>query len=146
MAYTVIAVSNETRPWTSQKGGPMVSYRVHLKDTAGQVSENVELSQKTATPAPQPGQLLEGNIDNGEYGLKFKKAFQQQNGPRGRSPQESAAITRQHSQDMALRAIDLGVSLGVVKKPEDGKALLDLVAGTADWFDKDVQRVRDATP
>lgn len=141
MPWKVVAVSEQTRPWNSQKGGPMVSYKVHLQDTAGVVTQNVELAQKQSSAPPAVGQVLEGNVDQGDYGPKFRKAFQQGGGGRGMSPEDRASIVRQHSQDMSLRALELAYALGVIEKPATAREFLELVEKTTDWFVKDARKV-----
>jgi hypothetical protein len=81
MAYTIKAVTGN-KPWAGQHG-PMMSYYLTLVDGEGQETANVDLAQKPTSPAPQPGQTLEGNIDQGSYGPKFKKAFTQSFGGGG---------------------------------------------------------------
>src|SRR5689334_22858203 len=116
-AYEITAVNPQARDWNSTKGGPMKGYRVTMRDEAGQETTNVEWSRKVTSPPPSVGQSVEGLIDMAaQYGPKFK---QQSNSGGGggyqKSPEERAAIQRMHDQDMALRAVDLAVKLGVAQ-------------------------------
>ena len=97
MSYTVTSV-NGSRDWDS-KYGPMKSYKVNLKGPDGNVTNDVEVSQKSTTAAPTQGQVLEGAIEAGNYGPKFKKAQKPMGGggggPRPRDPGERRSIERQ---------------------------------------------------
>lgn len=128
--YTVKNVRADTRDWTSAKGGKMRSYRIDLVAADGAVNtgidgKGVELAQRETTPPPKEGDTLDGAITERKWGenndkidLKFQKA-QGAGGGGGRSwkprPDDSpkvyasrqAAILRQHSQDMALRVMEL---------------------------------------
>jgi hypothetical protein len=141
MAYTIKAVTGN-KPWAGQHG-PMMSYYLTLVDGEGQETANVDLAQKPTSPAPQPGQTLEGNIDQGSYGPKFKKAFTQSfgGGGRGKSPEEQASIVRQHSQEMALRALEIAATFGVVDPPQSTRDFFVLVEKTTEWFVKDARKV-----
>lgn len=87
-AYTVTAVSAETRKYDTQFG-QMISYKLKLEGVDGVV----ELGQKTTTPAPQQGQVLNGHVETTQYGLKFKKEQAQGFGGGGgfTQPQPSAS-------------------------------------------------------
>jgi hypothetical protein len=136
MGYTVQSIG-KTREWASQQGGPMVSYYLGLTDSQGTNYLDIELAQKASSPAPQVGQVIEGNLDQGPYGTKLKKAFQGPGGGGGRSPEDRKSIVRQHSQDMALRTVELGATFGIIKAPEDSKAFLALIEWLTDHFVKD---------
>lgn len=71
MKYSITSVSTAVRDYET-KFGAMKSYKIMLDG-----GEVVELSQKASTPAPTVGQELEGHIEEGQYGKKFKKEFQQ---------------------------------------------------------------------
>jgi hypothetical protein len=84
---------------------------------------------------PAVGSQIEGTLEQKPYGWKFKKASAGGfgGGGRGRSPEETKAIVRQHSQEMALRYAAIRAQQG--KLPEDFK-LTDL-ATIINWFVKD---------
>jgi hypothetical protein len=135
MAYTITAVSDQVRQWASEKAGPMNSYRVNLTDSAGVESHNVELAQKAATPAPTVGQSLEGNLDNTQYGLKFKKAFTAGaggGGGRPKDPAERAAIAASVALREGREAVEQAVTMGLVK-PADLDAHAELWARYANF-------------
>jgi len=143
MQYTIVKVHEQTRPWVSEKAGPMMSYRIDVRDSGGIVSERVELAQKTTTAPPVEGSALEGDIDlSGSYGPKMKKAYAAgPGGGRVMSPEDRASIVRQHSQEMAMNLINLAATWGLVDKPADTAALFQLVEGTTEWFVKDARKV-----
>jgi hypothetical protein len=88
MEYKITAVSQETRNYDT-KFGPMVSYKLKLEG----VEEPVELGQKATSPAPQAGQMLNGNIENTQYGKKFKKEYAQQGFTQASRPQTGGGST-----------------------------------------------------
>jgi hypothetical protein len=142
-AHTIIAVSPNVREWTSQKGGPMKSYRVHLKAQDGTVTENVEWARKADSPAPTVDQQIDCTIDprpGNDYGPKL--ALEQKGGfaggGRARSPEETRQIVRQHSQHMALLYVQAKAAVGALPadfKPSDLTKIVD-------WFDADALEKR----
>src|SRR5690242_13876910 len=79
--------------------GMFTSYKLAL-----QSGQTAELFQRKDSPAPVAGQVIDGTLEQSQYGLKIKKnAKLGGGGPRQRDPRETAAIQRQHSQEMALR-------------------------------------------
>jgi len=140
--YTITDVSQNVRDWNSQQGGPMKEYRVHLS-SGDEKHMNVEWSRKATSPAPTEGQQVEGTIeDRGSHGLKLKVAPSFGGGgfARPEDPKRAARILRQHSQDMAMRALTHAFAFGLVEPPTDPKGLFDLIARTADWFDADAEK------
>lgn len=138
MSYTITAVSDQVRQWASEKAGPMNSYRVTLKDTAGVDTPNVELAQKAATPAPQVGQALDGNLDQTPYGLKFKKAFNGAGGGGGggrpKSPEEQAQIAASVALKWAVEAVEQAATLGISDvKPQSLEEHAALLKRYADY-------------
>jgi len=143
--FTITDVSPNVRDWNSQQGGPMKEYRVHLAE-GDQRHMNVEWSRKATSPAPTEGQQIEGTIeDRGQHGLKLKVAPSFGGGgfARPEDPKRAARILRQHSQDMALRTLELSERAGFMALPEDAQAFFDLIKRTADWFDKDANKAAE---
>lgn len=146
-AYTVSHVAENTREWSSQQGGPMVAYKMTVKDPTGAEVTNVEWSRKKDSPAPKVGETVDGEIAtqtvdtrNGPMQVrKFKKAQQGGfggGGYRPRDPAETAAIQRQHSQSVAVEYLRYRAMLGDVPgewKTRDG--LRELI----DWFQRDIE-------
>lgn len=130
------------REKTIEGKGTFVSYRLNV-DQDGTLIQGAELFQKQETPAPKPGDTIDGTIETDEkFGPKIKKAqkFTGGGGWRPRDPKETAAIQRQHSQEMALRYLTVRASQG--KLPEDFK--MDQLRTIIDWFQADIDRERAA--
>jgi hypothetical protein len=146
-----------SRDWDSRNGA-MKDYTLALEG----VPEQVRLTQKAETPAPAAGQAMDLTLEDfpqeqvEKYAplANMKKAKKVQQGgfggggfggPRPEDPKRNAGIVRQHSQDMAIQVIRLGLEMSIIpEKPQDMKSLLDLVRRTADYLDADVRKVRDA--
>jgi hypothetical protein len=117
------------------KHGPMQVISLALQEY-GAEPVTAEWFTKAETPIPQPGSKLEGDVSPSEYGLKFKKAQAggfNGGGPRGRSPEESRRIVRQHSEHMAILYVEFAHLRGTL--PE-GFKLGDLTP-IIDFFHKD---------
>ena len=103
--YVVEFVQGEPRDWQSEKGGPMLSYKLKLRGR----DEVVELSQKKDTPPPAAGQQIDGEIvpSGNQYPDKLKKTYSGGNfggGQNGKDWEASGrAQGRAHAQEMALR-------------------------------------------
>jgi hypothetical protein len=140
-SYTITGVAEQVRDWNSAQGGAMKAYRIDLRGDDGTEELLVEWSRKATSPPPIVGQPVEGQIEQGQYGKKFKKApaggFL--SGPRPEDPKRAKRIMRQHSQDMAMRALTHAFAFGLVDPPKEPKDLFALIAKTADWFDKDAE-------
>lgn len=131
--WKVKSVGDNPRTWTNKHKKEMVSYRIAVETADGSEQppkgqksySKVELVQVPATAAPKPGDQLDGSIEVRKYGennekedLKFTKT-QQGRGGGGRSykprpddappvyAERQAKIAAQHSQDMALRVLEL---------------------------------------
>lgn len=117
--YTVAAVSEHTRDWTAKAGGQMRSYRVHLKDAAGVLTQNVEWAKKITSNPPQVGEQVDGNVDNTPHGLKLKIAYQGSpgggggGGGRPKSPEEQAHIAASVALKWACEAVEQAATFGV---------------------------------
>jgi len=136
--------------------GPMLSYKLDL-DNNGVLERQVELNRKPESRAPAVGELLALDLEETNYGTKAKLDFDRtkelsqptlqtgsqetSTGSTGgwqpeseRDPERAARILRQHSQEMAIRAIDLKIRNGGKLEKDLDQALTDW----ADWFDQDV--------
>jgi hypothetical protein len=115
---------------------------------SGAITSSVYLGQKPETAFPVDGQILTGEILDGEYGPKFKKEYNPQaagggggggfKGGGGKpNPERERSIIRQHSQEMAIRyaALQVGVP---IKNLKDLKVLID-------YFEHDATHVDQAT-
>lgn len=72
--YTIRGVSRNIREYSS-KFGDMKSYKVALDGPDVAPDEPIEISRKASSPAPQAGDSLEGHIEDGQYGKKFKQDY-----------------------------------------------------------------------
>lgn len=99
------------------KYGELVIYQIQFEGR----EDWIELSQKPTTPAPTVGQELEGDIENTQYGPRFKKAQKAFNGG---------------SSGMSNKQVALLAAASAVKLPNDGQIieladkLLDYLAGS----------------
>lgn len=136
MIYTVEGVER-TRQWVNKKSStPMVSYYCTLRDQQGIVTRSVDVAQKASSPAIAAGQQLEGDINMGEYGPRFKKAWTGGGGggARGKSPAEQAGISASVALDKALIAIEQAGAFGAVPKPSTPEEHVALVQRYANGF------------
>lgn len=99
---------------------------------------------KATTPLPAAGARMDFDLSWDEKFSQWKAkrvpaaGFGGPGGPGGgrpRSPEETAAIQRQHSQHMALLYVQAKAAVGAV--PEDFKP--DDMRPIIDWFDRDIQ-------
>jgi hypothetical protein len=121
--YTVTAATKKKD--VQGQHGPMQVIALMLEGHA----PLVEWFTKADTPLPTPGSTIEGEVSQGEYGLKFKKTPAGGFRPGGRSPEDSKQIVRQHSQEMALRYCALKGA-----KPDMGE-----LRKVIDWFQRDAE-------
>lgn len=117
--FTVGAVSPQVRDWSSKDGNQFKEYKVHLRD-GDTLHTAVSWSRKASSPAPEKGQVLEGNLEETQFGKKFKatpKAFGG-GGARGRDPKERAEIRRQNAHSQALRWLEFKYDPKAVNEDE----------------------------
>ena len=96
------------------------AFRSTLRDQQGIVTRSVDVAQKASSPAVASGQQIEGDINMGEYGPKFRKAWSGGSGggggSRGKSPAEQAGISASVALDKARQlAENRGVKLDCVE-------------------------------
>lgn len=135
--YTVTAaVKKKDVPAKEEGRQPMQVIGLLLTDGDGKAQE-AEWFTRATTQVPAEGQQLEGTLEPGPYGLKFKKAPVATGfGGRARDPRETAAIQRQHSQEMALRALTVRVAQG---EQFDRDSFWEALRAAIDWFEQDIQ-------
>lgn len=110
-SYTIREVIGQPNAWSSQKGGPMLSYSLDVTGDDGFTGQ-VELNQKDSTPAPTVGQVIDGTLDksNPKYAPKLKKAPPQGGGFGGGGPRAGKSKADQDSIERAVAykgAVDL---------------------------------------
>lgn len=118
--------------------------RPELAVHAYTLSENgdtydVERVAKLTTPLPAVGSMIEGTIEDGRFGKRFKPTTAGGNGFRKRDPSETRRIERQHAQHMALQYIAIKASIGALPSVGDKQGFdLSDVFTLADQFDRDL--------
>jgi hypothetical protein len=154
--FTIAAVatnedgSPRTRAWNSEKGGPMLSYRMTLRNAQGAELSNVEWSRKQDSQPPAVGQSIEGEVDTtGEYGPKFKAAQRPGGtggggGGRPRDPAERRSIAMQHAQKCAVTILEVAASHGDYRPPNAGDVVTQVKAVAAALFQQ-VQQAEAGT-
>lgn len=123
-------------------------YRLVVKSPEGQ-SVPCELYQLSTTPAPTIGAQLDGTIEpssNPEYLPSFKKPKGNFGGGGGGgdwSPERTAAVQRQHSQEMAIRFLVATGKLHPGMADQPSSEVLGRVETIAKWFDADIKEAAD---
>lgn len=148
MEYTITEVADQTNDWENNYG----KYRSYMVRFEG-VDAQVEISRKkqqdgTIKNPPAVGQKLQGMITTKENGIqKFKQDYGSggsSGGVSGKSdgpsPEYWASkdkrISRQHSQEMALRLL-------IANKRDDQAITIEHVKKVADQFDNDLPELLD---
>lgn len=135
MPLTVTAIESQREKNIPGKGD-FISWKLTVKDDTGEHS-GVELFQRKDSVPPAVGQVIDGTIEQGQFGPKIRKAAKMGGGfGRQRDPKESARIVRQHSQEMAIRWTVVAHSRGLL--PETFK--LNDLEQVIDWFQRDVEK------
>ena len=123
--------------------GPMKEISLILKEYGTEASQGATWFTKGNTTVPEPGATLEGDLTRSEYGLKFKKASQNGHGGggdggRAMNDEDRRRITRCHSQEMAVRWLEIKQRMGEL--PQGVKP--EMLRSFIDWFDDDVYNPR----
>jgi hypothetical protein len=108
--YAVVAVSEQVRDWNTKAGAAWKSYRVTLRNEHGIEKQNVEISRAATDPAPKPGEVVEGTVENREqYGPKLNTPRKFGAGGGGgwkpKPPEERRSIAMQHAQKCAASVL-----------------------------------------
>ena len=126
---TVTALHGKGRPWTSKTGKQFVPHKFEAEGVNG----IIEWSRAEDAPGPAVGEVLSGELEQTQYGHKFRKASRSNGGGFQKSPEQQRSIVRQHSAEMALRYAAIQASRG--KLPEDFS--FEQWRPIIDWFVKD---------
>lgn len=123
---TFVIASAEKKNEYSDKFGPKVAYMLRLVGR----DEPVEISQKPETAPPAEGQQIDGTIEDGKYGPKFKKIYAQNGsgssngGGRTEDPRKSAEIRHLASVKAALHLLEIEVRAGATFENEKASEML----------------------
>lgn len=120
----------------------------------GRVPLLVEWYTNATTPVPAAGDKLDGDLENGDYGWKFKKSGEGRGGPGGggrpRDPKDDQRIVRQHTQKCAVELLNTAHELGLLKPKSDGETpmvrvgeLVTMVKTVAEHLEAHVYRGMD---
>lgn len=139
---TLTEVVGEPRTWSPKDNPERVFNSYKVKDDNGTL---YEINRKASSGPPELGQgdyEITPPKEGTSFPPKIKKVFRGGGGGGGMSPERQRAIQRQHSQEMAVRVMDLGG-----EDPQRATTREDLknaIQHWADWFDADVNRVAGA--
>lgn len=139
--WTVIEAFKKKDVPAKNGGGAMqvIGMRVRNQQNA---ETNCEWFTRADTQLPQPGATLDGEIipsDKG-YAPSFKKAGGFGGGGKGKSPEESARIVRQHVQKVLPDWLNLMYTLGVIEQPKSKESFIAQATGVMDWLVSDVAK------
>ena len=126
--YTVESARERKRKQTDF--GEKIDFGINFKEHG----EEVSWFTNATTPMPKAGDKLEGDISQSDFGPKFRKA--RANGFGGRTPRDSGRIERQHSQEMAIRAVALIHDIDPARL--EVEKLADVITFWTDWFVADL--------
>lgn len=152
--FKITDVSEHTDDWENNYG----KYRSYLVRFQGEDQEQVQINRKKNPDGevkyvPKVGDELEGSIEITDKGKKFKQDYSagssgssggnyQANKQDSPSPEYWASkdkrISRQHSQEMALRLL-------IANKSANQSITIELVKKAADAFDSDLPPLHDDT-
>jgi hypothetical protein len=128
--YTVTAVSDQVRDWSTQKGAAWKSYRVTLRNAEGREKAGVELARIASAPKPEAGQTVEGEVKQTDYGPKLFEPRKAAGGGGFRdSPETRRSIAMQSS---VTRAVE------IVRLAADTNSTPDVIARTVESVARDI--------
>lgn len=135
--YTIREIIGTPNAWSSQKGGPMLSYSLDVTGDDGFTGQ-VELNQKQSTPPPTVGQVVDGTLDksNSKYAPKLKKTPPQGGGVGGGGPRSGGGGKSKADQDSIERAVAYKGAIDIVAAmATDQTTNTNLKAMLTDLFD-----------
>jgi hypothetical protein len=128
--YEVISAFNKKD--FPPKDGQKAKKVIGMKLKVGEEQRSTEWFTDHDTPLPQPESKIEGDLELGDYGWKFKP-IRRGGGGRGggRSEEDNRRIVRQHSQKCAVDLIRAAHDLGLLKPKTDGETAMERVSDLA---------------
>lgn len=127
--YTIHKVSPKVDDWSGAHG-PMKSYYVLL---FGEGQEPIKVNKKPASDPPKPGDVIYGDLEPGQFGVRFKPVNRGQYNNTSQTKPVAASNSRYRGSDdnytMYLAyAKDLAVAKITMGDPEVTEITLDAVA------------------
>jgi len=95
-----------------------------LENDEGKTAE-VTFLQKPSSPVPAAGDTLEGTVTKDQYGLKFKRAWNGNNGGGGYSKDREESIDRAVAIKSATQLVSARIMAGELKGEEAAQAALE---------------------
>lgn len=135
--FTVVSSSKKKEFPAKDDKPAMQVIALRLAQDGNAAPVEAEWFTRATTDLPMPGSKLDGDLEPGQYGMRFKKS-RPNNGFGGgrRDPATEKRIVHQHSQDMAIETLKLAHQMGVAPEVENVKALVDAVEAVADVYDR----------
>jgi hypothetical protein len=125
--FTIDDVDQNVRDVDTQYGA-MKAYRLSLMPPEGTTPVIASWLRKASSPAPQKGQQIEGLLEDGQYGKKFREQRQMPIGSSkgsGRSyeadPKKQAAIAMEACHKVAVDLLRLAAEHGDYKPASAGE-------------------------
>lgn len=134
MPLTVTAIESSKDKELPGKG-TFTSWKLTVTDGTTETA-GAELFQRKDSVPPTVGQVIDGTLEQSQFGWKVKKTAKMGGGGgfRPRDPKETAAIQRQHSQEMAVRWTAIAQSRGLLPESFTIQNLKQVI----DWFERDI--------
>lgn len=128
--YTIKAVKTQAKEWESAYG-PMKTYLIQVDGNG----EPVQINKKADSPLPKVGDTIYGDIEDTQYGQKFKSQKRPFNG--------GSKYTDHHEEIKAQWAIGQAVQLSIAdgkielleEKAKNLYAMVDRVKGSSESTD-----------
>jgi hypothetical protein len=133
--FVVTAVKG-SEPWSNDKG-QFIGYLLTVRTAEGREID-ANINRKPTSAPPVVGETIDANLQpssNPHFPPLLKANFSGGGGQGGgRSPEQTAAIQRQHSQEMALRYAAIRAEKELLPEPFKLEDLRKVI----DWFEKDI--------
>jgi hypothetical protein len=132
--FTVVAVKGQ-EPWSNDKG-QFIGYMLTVRTAEGR-EVDAKINKKTTSAPPAVGETIDANLqpsNNPAFPPLLKANFSGAGGQGGRSPEQTSAIQRQHSQEMALRY----AAIRGEKEMLPARFTLTDLRMVIDWFEQDI--------
>jgi hypothetical protein len=131
--FQVLEIKGQ-EPWSNDKG-QFIGYLLTVRNAEGREIE-AKINKKTTSAPPAVGDTIDANLQpssNPHFPPLLKANFNQ--GGKGRSPEDTRAMSRSAAQDRALAYMQVKATMGALKefRPTDLVPLIE-------WFQADVNQ------